>query len=58
MNISGIWSQYFNYNGEEIFSLEKGPFAYVLDHEKRPLASDCRFREDLVVWKTKDLKRA
>jgi hypothetical protein len=34
----------------------EGPFAHVLEYEKRALASDCRFREDALVWLSRDLK--
>ena len=56
--LHGHWDREMIYDGEELWNAEKGPFANVLEHERRPLASDCRFREDAVMWKTKDLKKA
>jgi len=37
-------------DGKEIFNTQKD-FPSVLMHEEVPLASDGRYREDLVAWK-------
>lgn len=57
-NIAGLWDQFMEIDGKVYFHADTGPFPYAFDYELYPLASDCRFRDDVIVWKYNDEKKA
>ncbi len=55
--VQGVWHEYCDIDGERVWRFQDY-LAYELQPEPNPLPSDTRFREDLILWKTKNVKSA
>lgn len=56
-NVEGIWHENCDVDSRNYWRLRDFP-PFPLDIERNPLPSDSRFREDIIVWKTGDVKKA
>ena len=56
-NIEGIWHSHLDFDKKNYWKLEDF-LAYQLENLENPLPSDSTYREDLIVWKSRNLERA
>ncbi len=52
--VNGIWHQFLEFDNRKYWEFEDY-VAYQLEKERDPIPSDSNFREDVIIWKNRDV---